>query len=272
MKKILFPTDFSDNANKALQYAMNFANFFDSELHVLHVYDARTTTGSFKSVTTIMREEAEEDMNKTIQTASELIVGKTVLKPRIIKGRAIDVICNLAEQEKMDLIIMGTQGASGLIEVFLGSNTSGVMTSTTVPILAIPKGAIYHPIKEIIFPVDANKVSDYELLKPLLKIAEKYRSNVKVLHMGSEKMVKKFDNENLEFFLKDISHSYFTKATTQNFNNIISEFTYNQKGDMVCMIRRKRGFWESVFHKSTTSKSVFNSPAPLLILHERGLK
>lgn len=90
--------------------------------------------------------------------------------------------------------------------------------------------------------------------------------------MAKEEMVKNLDKENLEFFLKDIPHSYFTKATTESFNETINNFTYNQKGDLLCMIRRKRGFWKSVFGKSTTSKSVFNSPAPLLILHERSIE
>lgn len=257
MRKILFPTDYSDNANKALQYAINIANFFDAELHILHVDDK------------ILRTDSEKDMEKIIQVAKESIVGKTVLKPRIIYGGAIDIISSLAEQEQMDLIIMGTQGASRLKEFFIGSNTSGVMTSTKVPILVIPKGAIYHPIKQVIFPVDEYNISDYDLLKPLLKITEKYHAQINILHMASEKMVKNLDRENIEFFFKDIPHSYFTKATTDDYNKIINEFTYNQKGDLLCMIRRKHGFWKSIFHKSMTSKSIFNSPAPLLILHER---
>ena len=272
MKKILFPTDFSDNANKALQYAINIADFFGSELHILNAYEAKVTTGSFKTITTLMREESEKDMEKTIKAASALIVGKTVLKPRIIKGRPVDVICHLAEQEKMDLIIMGTQGASGLKEIFLGSNASGVMSSTFIPILVIPKGAIYFPIKQIIFPVDGKKIANYELIKPMLDIAEKYKANIKILHMASAEMVDKLEKENLEFFFRNIPHSYFTKVVTEGFNQVINEFTNDEKGDLLCMIRKKRGFLESIFHKSTTSKNVFNSPAPLLIMHERSLK
>ncbi len=266
MKKILFPTDFSENANSAMKYAINIADFFDGELNILNAYQVKNAMGAYKTKHELIRAEAQEAMDKCIRIAEQSLVGKVTLKPRIIKGNTIEAICTIAEEEDMDLIIMGTQGASGLKEIFLGSNASGVMTSTHIPVLAIPEGSKYHPLKQIIFPVDEKKISDYEELKPLLKIAEAYRANVKVLHLGNEIEIKKFDKENLEFFLKNIPHAYFIKAVTNDYNQVINKFTYDEDGDMICMIKRKRGFWESIFHKSTTTKEIFNSPVPLLVL------
>ena len=268
IKKILVPTDFSENANNALQYAINIGDYFDAEIILLHSFEASTPTDAIKSFVPFVRADAEKAMEETLELAQKSVIGKTVLKSKIINGQTVHVITKIAKQEGVDLIIMGTQGASGLKE-FLGSNTSAVMSKTAVPILAIPRGATYHPLQEIIFPVDEHNISDFEVIKPLLQIAEKYGSTIKILHLGTEKTLEKFDRESLDFFFKDFAHSYFTKIVHNGFNEIINKFTYEQKGDMIAMIRRERGFWERIFHESTTAKEIFNSPVPLLVLHSK---
>ena len=129
MKKILIPTDFSKHANNALRYAINIGNYFEAEIELLHIYETKSTVGSETLKREDLKEVAERDLSDNIRSFKDLIFGKTILNGRAIDGNPIETICKIANSEDFDMIVMGTQGASGLKGIFLGSNTSGVMLS-----------------------------------------------------------------------------------------------------------------------------------------------
>ncbi len=267
MKKILVPTDFSEHANNALRYAINIGNYCEAEIELLHVYEMKAVVVSTTRVREYQKEDAERDLANNIRSFEDLIFGKTILNGRAIDGNPIDVICSLANNEDFDMIVMGTQGASGLKEIFLGSKTSGVMKYTHTPILAIPNGFNYRPIKDITFAVDSGIVADDEVLYPLLELAKLYKSNVKIVHLEKEKMVVGYD-PGIGISLEDIPHSFHRISGSSDVNEVINVFVFEENSDMLCMIRRDRDFWSNLFHRSVTTKEVFDSPVPLLILRD----
>ena len=267
MKKILVPTDFSEHANNALRYAINIGNYFEAEIELLHVYEMHSIIGSATLVREYLKEDAERDLSDNIRSFQELVFGKTILKSRAIDGGTIDTICSLANNENFDMIVMGTQGASGLKEIFLGSKTSGVMKQTRIPILAIPNRFTYRPIKDITFAVDSGIVAEEEVLNPLLELAKAYKSNVKVLHLEKEKMVVGYD-PGIDFSLGDIPHTFHRISGSNDVNGVVNLFVFEENSDMLCMIRRDRNFWSNLFYQSVTTKEVFDSPVPLLILRD----
>ena len=266
MKKILVPTDFSDNANNALRYAVNIANYFQAEVHLLHVYQVRSTTGAFKPVREYIKENAERDLSETIRQFKNSIIDRTVLQGRAIEGNILGVINSIAKHEKMDLIVMGTQGASGLKEIFLGSKTSEVMKHSAIPLLAIPNNFKYRSIKEIILPVDSGMVADSDVLAPLLELAKVYKSNIKVMHLETGKIMAGFDPD-IDISLGKIPHSFHKFSGSNEVKKVIDIFVEEENADLLCMIRRTRGFWQNLFYRSVTSKEIFDSRVPLLILH-----
>lgn len=267
MKKILVPTDFSEHADNALRFAINIGNFFEAEIELLHVYELRTIIGSATLVREYLKEDAERDLSDNIRSFKDLILGKTILTGRAIDGGTIDTICSLANNEDFDMIVMGTQGASGLKEIFLGSKTSGVMRQTHIPILAIPNSFSYRPVKDITFAVDSGIVAEDEVLNPLLELAKAYKSHVKVLHLEKEKMVVGYD-PGIDFSLGNIPHSFHRISGSNDVNGVVNLFVFEENSDMLCMIRRDRDFWSNLFHQSVTTKEIFNSPVPLLILRD----
>lgn len=267
MKKILVPTDFSDNANNALRYAINIANFFDStEVHVLHVYASISITGGFEEVREYVKEDAERMLSDDIRKFKNSIWGRTQIIGRAVDGHVRDVICSIAKHEKMDLVVMGTQGATGLKEVFLGSHTSSIMKKIDTPLLAIPSRFKYRPIKDITFAVDTGIVADLDLLDPLIQLTKAYKAKVKVMHLETEKMVVGYD-PGIKVSLEGVDHSFHRITGSNDTNGVINLFVFEENSDLLCLIRRKRGFWENLFHRSITTKEIFDSPVPLLILH-----
>lgn len=267
MKKLLVPTDFSENARQSLPYAIAIANLFGSEITLVHTYRVYSTTGMFISVESYLKEDAAREMLQLIREIERQLTNGAHIDPRIIRGDTIPVITNIAEKEGFDLIIMGTQGASGLKEIFLGSITHGVSRQTKVPLLAIPAGFAYRPFQKIVLAVDEEGIPFARLITPLLKLAQALEARIAVYHKDTGDHDHGID-PSVEIFLEGIDYSLHYELDTDNINQSINAFVIDYQADLLCMIRRELGFLEKVFHTSHTAKEVFNSPVPLLILHD----
>lgn len=265
MKKILFPTDFSKNANNALAYIVEIANHFGSEITLLHAYRVYSSAGSFVSVESYMKEDAAKDMLSVIDTLEPQLKNGAMVNSKIIKGETVSTIANVSEQGNFDLLVMGTQGASGLEEIFIGSTTNGVMKRTEVPVLAIPAGFAYRPIKTIALAVDEEENFSPNVLEPLLKLAKMNEALVRVYHKDE---ANDGLNTTIDAYLENVERTYHYELDEEHLNDSLNEFVAEQHADLLCMIRRKRGFLERIFHDSATTKTVFSSPVPLLILHD----
>jgi len=141
MKKMLVAIDFSAGSAQALRYALKFAIQFDSHLLLLHIlHDPAEAPGFYSS------EEAGKKVFRSMESAAsrmmEEFVGKHLKEwkkfdARIIPGLPAEEIVRMAEKEKVDMIVMGTRGHSGLKRLMLGSVTDRVIRACTCPVLAV---------------------------------------------------------------------------------------------------------------------------------------
>ena len=269
MKNILVPTDFSKNAESALLYAAEIANKFGSKITLLNTFKVYSSAGMFLSVESYMEKDAAKQMLATIHRVEPRLKGGATIESKIVRGDAVPVITDLAEKGGFNLIIMGTQGASGLKEIFTGSITNGVMKQTHTPVLAIPNGYQYQPVNTIVFAVDEAGISHPGVTAVLVKLARAFEAKVHVFHQGLSSKDDGID-PTVDIFLDGIPHSFHYELDEQNINESINGFVGDYQANLLCMVRRQRGFLEEVFHVSATTREVFNSPAPLLILHDEG--
>lgn len=268
MKNILVPTDFSENANNALRYAVNIANHFEATIHLINVYQVHSRAGMFVNVERFIRDDAEKGLSKTVKAIEELLLKASAIITHGIPGRAVDVVCKYAQQHDVDLIVMGTQGASGLKELFLGSNTGGVIQRSIKPVLAIPNGFQYQPMGNMVLAVDSEVVPNENTLSPMLQLAQAYQAHIKVLHLEKSKTLVSID-PGIEIYLNDYEHSFHEGTLHDNdLNKSINHFVEKEQANLLCMIRRKRSFFEKIFFLSATKKESFNCPVPLLVLQE----
>lgn len=268
MKKILAPTDFSNNARQALPYVVAIANLFGSEITLVHTYRVYSTTGMFVSVESYMREDARADMLKLVREIERQLENGARVRTKIVRGDAIPVITDIAEKENFDLIVMGTQGASGLKEIFLGSTTHGVSRQTGTPVLAIPAGFIYRPIEKVVLAIDEEGIPYAKVIAPLVNLCKALEARIAVYHKDTGDGGRGID-PSVDIFLEGVDYSLHYELDTDNINDSINNFVLDYQADLLCMIRRKLSFLEKIFHTSHTSKEVFDSPTPLLILHDR---
>lgn len=268
MHKILVPTDFSDNAFNALSYAVSLANHFDSEITLLHTYTVSSTSGMFVSVASFIKKDAAEQALAAVKKVEPKLKTSSSIDTQILKGSTTHLIAELADTQNYDLIVMGTQGASGLAEVFLGSTTNAVIQEAKTPVLAVPEGFSFQPIKQIVLAIDDEGIAHAGVVKPLVRLAKKMRAPVRVFHQALD-----FDRDGIDpsvdLYLEEVEHSFHYGLDREAVNDSINSFIKDNQADMLCMLRRQRSFLEKVFHASATTKEVFNSPVPLLVLQDR---
>lgn len=137
MKKILVPIDFSENSENALITAANFAKKFDFEIVILHMLEIANTV-----ITNTTGTQETVFFLKLIEKRLNEFLDKKYLKglkitPIIKQHKVFSELNDLCKDEEINLIIMGSQGATGLKELFIGSNAQRVIRNSDIPVLVI---------------------------------------------------------------------------------------------------------------------------------------
>lgn len=277
MKRILFPTDFSEAAKAAFVYALRFADSFNAELVILHVYDLpivetpplpESTKEIYDIVEMNQFESFREELPELHKIAERKHLGHVNMRNILLYGDLIYNINKVCKDEEIDLIVMGTKGASGLKETFLGSTTASVISNATVPVLGIPYEAEYHGIKNIAFTTQY-KDKDSDALREAITIAQKFRARIQCLYIKNPDDPTDIDERINEWkmYFRDENIDFFNIAG-DHIEQTILDFIETQNVDMLVMRTQKRGFFESLFHRSLTKKMAYHSKVPLLVFHK----
>ncbi|OXE98174.1 nucleotide-binding universal stress UspA family protein [Flavobacterium araucananum] len=276
MKKIIFPTDFSDSATNAFVHALEFAKIVNAELILLHtfeipVYDSQffpeNYAAIYSSIELAKFEMFKDEIPKLRTIAMERNLEDIVIKHRLMDGDLIFNLKNAVEEDKADFVIMGTSGVSDWTKFFLGSNTNAVISEIKVPVLCIPADTKYKKIKIIGFTTRYREKDKIELRK-VLEIAKKTNAKVKSLYVrtsGSDvsdttikEWEKEFANENVEFLV----------LPSDEVKETILDFILYKDVDIITTITHKRSFFESLFESSFSKKITKEVSIPVLIMHE----
>ena len=156
MEKILVPCDFSEPAKSALKLAIEIAGQSGAELHVLNVVelpimhdDILTPMPSFDE--TLLRELSQRSEEKFAQWKSDF-AGHTPFLTKIEFGPIVPTILDYLDDNKINLVVMGTKGVSGLEEVFIGSTAEKVVRHAVCPVIAVKRNVSLDELKHIVFP------------------------------------------------------------------------------------------------------------------------
>jgi len=171
MKKILVPTDFSDHAEYALKVAAQIAKKNNGEIVLLHMlelpHEGSDAIGSGHDIPEIIffKKKAEEKLDEIAN--SDILSGISVTQITKLE-RAFDGILNFSGKDEIDLIVMGSHGASGFKEMFIGSNTEKVVRHSETPVLVIKKDSDNFTVNNFVFASDFTD----EAKKPFKKVIE----------------------------------------------------------------------------------------------------
>jgi len=174
------------------------------------------------------------------------------------------------DEKNIELIIMGTKGATGAKEIFMGSNTGDVIIRSSCNVIAVPENHTYKPPKEIVFPTDFQIDYDFEDLAPLISLAEMNNTMIRIVHFSEKTDLDERQEQNkrkLSSFLANIIHKYYTLSSS-DFEEGLNCFTQSRGNiDMIAIIGRHYGFFQRLFFKPKVRALSFHSTIPLFVIH-----
>ncbi|WP_291866444.1 universal stress protein [Maribacter sp.] len=276
MKTIVLPTDFSDNAYNAISFAMQLFKEEECVFHIIHAYTpvvyqseyvlhspgqiGSGDTGKIKFLEKLeaLKRKIEEDFNNP----NHRIITHTAF------NILIDEILTTSDNQDADVVIMGTQGATGAKEIFLGSHTVHVIQKSNRPVLAIPSNFKYIKPKKILFPTDFKVNYSKAQLSSMLSIAKEYKSRIEIIYVsdGNDLTEKQLNNkQKLVNLLKGVRHLFHHRphqGVIQGINDFQSKNTMN----LLVMIKNKHTFIERLFIEPIIKKIGFHLSIPFLVL------
>jgi nucleotide-binding universal stress UspA family protein len=276
MKHILLPTDFSENSWNAITYALKLFKNETCTMYLLNTYSP-----IIYHVEYVLVEPAQFGMADAVRESSlkqlddfksrikkEFNNSKHTIESKAAFNSLISEIKDIVEEKKIDYVVMGTKGATGLQEVLFGSNTVHVFKNVKCPILAIPDGFDFETPYEVLFPTDYQIDYQEAHIKPILDIISLYSTRVNILHAsyGYDLSEAQKKNKNtLEQFFKKSTY-VFQNVSNQTIEQGITNFQLKTRINLLVMINNKRSFFDNLFFKNTISQIGFHLNIPFLVI------
>lgn len=277
MIKILVPTDFSPTAERAFRFAAELASGAKGTIILFHVNETEEIPY------TVLAEQNPDYQNyleikklkklqrlkkKVISRQMNVIVSTIVSDPPVIKN-----MLSFAKDNRVELIVMGTQGASPLKRAVVGSNASQIVEKSPIPVLVVPEKYEWKDPKEIVFATDYH-CEDRPALSFTLSLAKVFNAEVTVLHVNTsvnEVKEKSHCFSNYAYFLQrtfNDSQIRFKELKSSNIKESLEHLGDTIPFDLMVMVRRNKKFLEKLFLKSFTKNMACTTKLPLLVVPE----
>ena len=284
MKKILLPTDFSSNAYNAAKYAISLYEEEECEFYLLNTYTPTIAHSRFMATAAVGK--ACDDV---VKTNSEKGLGMLVEqleneyqnpKHRFIAissfNLLVEEIKNIIESVRIDLVVTGTKGASGIDEVFMGSNTVRIIKSIkNCPVLAVPQYFDYQAPAEIAFATDFNRFYTSSELRPLLDMARSFRAAIRIVHVQYQikalTEVQQFNLNMLRKYLSGVEHYVHTVTELNSVSKTLEVFAEELDIHLLAMLNYQHSYVEKMTREPVVKRLAFHTQIPLLVIPELGM-
>ena len=278
MKHILVPTDFLTCANNAIDFAVQSAKIIPLEITILHVFEVKGNIytdymGVNKEFNQSLLDEAYNKLallKNSIKEAEGIVVNTDILK-----GNVNEAILQAAQDKNIDLIVMGTLGASSIKEKLWGSKTGAVIGNSKVPVLVIPYDYAWKKPEKFLMATNHFE-KEPAILDFLFELANLYTAQLQVAVFTDE------DDNNAVTLLeharktpqyeKMLKEKYKEETLTashlsgKEFEKTLQDHIRQNEIDILAMFTYKRKFMERIFHPGMTKRMSYHTTIPLLAI------
>lgn len=277
---ILLPTDFSNNSWNAIKYALNLFSNEKCNFYLLHINRLENVTAGDNSYGPALDVMEDVYTKSTKKKLRELLkkISKTLNhndKHRFYTlsdySFFLESIRKHVKDKRIDMIVMGTKGASGLKKYIVGSNTADVITKVKCTTLVVPENAEYSQLKEIAFPTDFDLSYNINILQPFTDILNTFKANLRIIHIV--KKDAELNDEQLSN--KDVFNDYFEDfepsfhfLTNKRVEDAVQCFIESRDIDMIVMVAKNLNYFQSILFHSKVEKITYHTQIPFFVLHE----
>ncbi len=278
--RIAIPTDFSENAEKAIRFALQLFRNRPCRFYLVHTY-----TPSFFRAEYLLHSPGQIGLGDfykqrvldQLEALKARLVGTTDPEKHKFFIHAafnnLDAELNeMSRKERLDLIVMGTQGATGAKEILFGTNAVQVMHRAGVPVLVIPQEADVTQLKDILFPTDFAPDYNQLDLTVLEGILQRPEVTLHVLHAYTEADQAPQRQKSREQLQQRLAGSRvsWTEVGDQGVVEAINRFAEKQPVQLLVMVRNRHTFLENILVTPTIDLIGFHTKIPFMVLPQPG--
>ncbi len=280
MKNIILPTDFSDNSWNAIFTVLKMYHEVPCHFYILHAYEPNAMNMLGKKgqhrlgvIYDSLSAYSNQELNKILAYLKENHHNTNHTFEIVSKSdNLVNAVKEMLSEKDIDLLCMGTQGATGAKQVFMGSNTVKVLKKVgNCPILVVPNDYNFQTLKSLVFSTDFSKKYEKHQLSLLKELANLWKSVIQVVHISLEISLndqQKTNQELLKERFKDLEATFNTIDFEADVAHSLEKFIAETKVDLVTLVRYQHTFWEKILGEPVVKNMTFHTQVPLLILPE----
>ena len=281
MKKILMPTDFSKNSKNAIRYSLDLFKETPCPFFLLYINvegSNFTEKPIYNFGTNILVEKEPKAIGQKLKDLEKFIASISSKKKyhrfTTIRenGYFLKSIRRYIKKEKIDLIVMGTQGASQLKEFFTGTRSGDVITKVGCDVLVVPDKAQYKGFKQVVFPIDFELVYDEATINTISTLISSKKTRLTLLYVTktqiplNEEVVKQKSQLVQRLSDKFPNAISFHRVISKKVEDGVVIFAESISADLIIMISKDYGLLQKLFLDTTVEEVSFDTRIPLLSL------
>jgi len=277
MKKIICPTDFSKAATNAVEFAAIIAQRIGASITLLHavhlpMLDTTETAMVAAEVLGEQKRHAKDKLHALCHYLTEKYHNQIQINYLVREALLGDEIKSLTDTEGYDLVVLGsTGGGNTLEEILVGSNTASVIDRVRCPVLTVPLKAHPAPFQQIVFASNYEH-EDAVALKQVLQFAQLFNAHVEIVHVTDE--ASHNNASRLNRYRQELTQAL--PGQELNFREVqhpdevegMKAYLTERNADLLAILKKRRGFFYSLFNQSFSEQLTYQSKLPMLIVHE----
>lgn len=260
MKHIIVPIGSTENAPNTLQYAIDFAQEMGAKVFVFRAYNAHIKSGTMINVDDFMQRETKLYLRSVVKSVDTKGVDVKLISA---KGSVLDSINSVHKELEIDLIVVGPKSNSIKEDVFLGSTSGSIVKQTEIPVLIVPNKYKFIPFKKVLVAFKSGVIQKKNVLQPLQTILNTFKAKAHLLLVKTPNF--KEEDLILDASLEAIQNKLTITENGTTYQGVLEHFQ-SHNPDLLCVFRRKRGFFKKLWEKNNVLKEEFYCSIPLLVL------
>ena len=265
MKKIIIPTDFSINAQKAIDYALRLFKSEACMFYIIHAFHDAPSSESSKATT-------QKNLNVLIEKLKSQYNTENYQFEGILKTDSVLNLTNKIITEKSaDYVFMGTKGTSALRQFLVGSNTLDLIKYLeNCPLMIIPSEYDCNSTQEIVFATDYKHTFTSIELKPLIQMVSLCKATLNIAYIKTSEHLSEIQEKNKESLrnsLNQTRHLFFQLNLQDTVADTLHKIEKENKNiGLISILKTKHGFFQQLTRENIVKNITFKTKIPLLVL------
>jgi nucleotide-binding universal stress UspA family protein len=276
MRKVLIPTDFSENAFNAIKYAMELFKYDKSEFIIMHAYADEVYEHNIKMSRALFEEYREKVAESSDRELQKVVCKMLEISPNpkheynflSVFGSLVEEANAIADKENIDVLVMGTKGETADRDITYGSNTLQVIKYVKCPVLAIPSNYREVQVSKILFPTNYMLPYPRRGLKLVSTLAKRFAVKINLLYVSNFENLSFRQQDNKSFIECHFQENkaIYERISGDDISEALNDFIEKNEIDMLVMVNTRYSYLENLLDTSAIQKIGLKIHIPFLVL------